>query len=160
MSPLVEESRRTALELAALPTGWGRLLALVALVAIWLLVFWLYRREARRGAGPRLRVALAVLRCVVLTLVALVLLRPVLATYVEHTTAAQLFVLGGALRARPGGLATDVDDRGAPSHVAWGRLVDRRHDDLDRGELAQPFDDAAAEAAAQPTHVHPARPVR
>jgi len=116
MSPLVEESRRTALEFAALPTGWGRLLALAALVAIWLLVFWLYRREARRGAGPRLRVALAVLRCVVLTLVALVLLRPVLATYVEHTTAAQLFVLADA------SASMDVADAAAPAPTRRARV--------------------------------------
>src|SRR5574337_281961 len=74
MFPLAAISEQTTRlpELAGLPQGWWRLLGLALLAALAYWVFWLYRREARAGAGRRLRMTLAGLRCLVLLLLAAV----------------------------------------------------------------------------------------
>lgn len=89
----ITEQRTRQLEFAGLPESWGRLLMLVLVVGACALVVWLYRREARAGASRRLRVALGVMRCSVLLLLAGVWLEPVLANYVRRTTAARVIVL-------------------------------------------------------------------
>lgn len=89
----ITEVQREALELAGMPSGWARLLGLLAIALICYLVVWLYRREGRGGASARVRALLASLRCATLILLAIVWLRPVLATYVVQTITAQVAVL-------------------------------------------------------------------
>jgi hypothetical protein len=84
---------QTAFEFLALPEGWTRLLGLVLAVGIVYGVFWLYSREGRVGASPRLRMGLAILRCVILAVLIVILLNPVWVTFIEQTTPARVVVL-------------------------------------------------------------------
>lgn len=65
------------IELANVPEGWWAIALAVVLVAICLVVFWMYRNEGRIGASSRTRLWLAVVRCVVLGALAVILLEPV-----------------------------------------------------------------------------------
>lgn len=87
------QERIEVFELAGMPVGWLRLLALGVLVSACFVVVWLYRREARVGAGVGLRMSLATVRCVVLLVLALVWLEPTLATYTRQTLRASVAVL-------------------------------------------------------------------
>lgn len=87
------QERIEVLELAGMPAGWLRLLALGVLVSACFVVFWLYRREARVGAGVGLRMSLATVRCLVLLVLAGVWLEPTLATYTRQTLRANVAVL-------------------------------------------------------------------
>ena len=89
----VTEQQYSRPELAGLPEGWFRLLAVVVLAGLCYAVFWLYRREARAGASPGLRAALGGVRCLVLLLLAVIWLEPVMATYTIRTITAKLIVL-------------------------------------------------------------------
>ncbi|MCG3125970.1 MAG: hypothetical protein CHACPFDD_00798 [Phycisphaerae bacterium] len=89
----ISEEQRQALEFAGLPSGWARLVGLLALAVVCYVVVWLYRREGRGGASARVRALLAGVRCLTLMLLAIVWLRPVLATYVIQTITAQVAVL-------------------------------------------------------------------
>lgn len=96
MTPLLATSTidtRDAFEFAGMPGGWARLLGFALLVGLCYAVFWLYRREGRAGATPRLRLGLASLRCAVLLLLALIWLEPVIATYLKRTIRATTIVL-------------------------------------------------------------------
>jgi hypothetical protein len=72
------------LEFAAVPEGWLALGGLVALALMCWGVVWMYRREGRRGASPRVRAVLAALRCLVLLTCAVVALQPIIATYLTR----------------------------------------------------------------------------
>lgn len=93
MLAVTVETQRQVLEFANVPTGWWRLAALALLAAIVYGVFWMYRREGRIGASAPLRYCLAIIRSAVLVLLAIIALRPVLATYFERTTPARVAVL-------------------------------------------------------------------
>lgn len=84
---------QAAFEFLALPEGWMRLLGLVLAIGIVYGVFWLYTREGRVGASTRLRMGLAVLRCVILAALIVILLHPVWVTFIEQTTPARVVVL-------------------------------------------------------------------
>lgn len=92
LATIVETQQRT-FELAGLPSGWMRLLSLLAFAALLYLVFWLYRREARIGAGPGLRIFMAVLRCGVLLLLAGIWLQPTIAAYLVRTVHGRVVVV-------------------------------------------------------------------
>lgn len=89
----VSERQYTALEFAGLPEGWGELLGLSLLAGLIYVVVLLYRREGRRGASRRMRVSLALIRCTVLAVLALIWLEPVVAQYTLQTTPARVLVL-------------------------------------------------------------------
>jgi len=89
----ISEQQRQAFELAGMPSGWLRLLGLLLLAGVCYAVIWLYRREARAGAGVRLRSVLAGLRCLVLIALAGIWLEPVIATYTVRTISATVAVL-------------------------------------------------------------------
>ncbi len=89
----ISEQQRQAFELAGMPSGWLRLLGLLVLVGVCYAVIWLYRREARAGAGVRLRSLLAGVRCLVLVALAGIWLEPVIATYTVRTISATVAVL-------------------------------------------------------------------
>lgn len=92
LATVVETQQRT-FELVGLPTGWTRLLSVLVLAGLLYLVFWLYRREARIGAGLSLRIFMAGLRCVVLLLLAGIWLQPTIATYLVRTVPGRVAVL-------------------------------------------------------------------
>lgn len=87
------EQQRTAFELAGMPDGWLRLGGLLLSAALLYGVVWLYRRESRAGAGLRLRLALAGLRCGVVLLLVVVLLEPVMATYTRRIIPSHVLLL-------------------------------------------------------------------
>ncbi len=70
-----EESFLT--ELRYLPQGWLGVGGFVLFVAICWAVVWMYRREGRIGASYRIRMGLAVLRCLILLILSVILLEPV-----------------------------------------------------------------------------------
>ena len=88
LGQVVAQANRTEMErrfeFAALPHGWGAVLALLALVVVCWFVIWMYRHEGRRGASARLRTLLSLIRCAVLMALAAVWLQPVLATYLHR----------------------------------------------------------------------------
>lgn len=89
----ITERHSESVELAGLPGGWMRLLAFLALVALCAVVMWLYRREQRSGTSAILRRSLAVIRCLVILLLACVWLEPVVATYTTRIIAARVITL-------------------------------------------------------------------
>lgn len=94
MRPLAQTSQELIrqLEWSGAPQGWLRLLGLALVVAGLYAVFWLYRREGRTGASPRVRFTLAAIRCIVLLALVLIWLHPVWATYTIHRTPAATLV--------------------------------------------------------------------
>lgn len=92
LATIIETQQRT-FELSGLPSGWTRLLSLLGFAGLLYAVFWLYRREARVGAGFGLRVFMAGLRCVVLLLLAGIWLQPTIATYLVRTVHGRVAVL-------------------------------------------------------------------
>ncbi|MBL8878742.1 MAG: VWA domain-containing protein [Phycisphaerales bacterium] len=93
MLATVVESQQRTFELAGLPTGWMRLLSLLVFAGLLYLVFWLYRREARIGAGAGLRIFMAALRCTALMLLAGIWLQPTISTYLVRTVHGRVAVL-------------------------------------------------------------------
>ncbi len=89
----ITEQRSLVTELAGAPTGWGRIFGLFAVALLVYIIVWLYRREARAGAGWRLRLFLAGLRCAVLALLIVVWLEPVRVEYVSRAIPATTAVL-------------------------------------------------------------------
>jgi hypothetical protein len=89
----ITETQQQSFEFANMPGGWMRLLGLLALAGLCYVVVWLYRREARAGAGARLRGTLAVLRCTAIAALAVIWLKPVIATHIVRTITAQVAVL-------------------------------------------------------------------
>jgi len=81
------------LEFEALPSGWGRVAALLLTALAVGAVVWMYRREGRAGASPRRRTGLAVVRSAVLLVLAGMLLEPVWATYLTRWVEAYTLVL-------------------------------------------------------------------
>ncbi|MEE9297173.1 MAG: hypothetical protein V3W34_19715, partial [Phycisphaerae bacterium] len=83
LTNLIAQADRTTVErrfeFAALPQGWGTVLALAGAVVVCWAIVWMYRTEGRRGASMRVRMVLAAVRCVVMLLLAGILLQPVLA---------------------------------------------------------------------------------
>lgn len=63
-------------ELRNLPEGWWFVAALAAAVGICWIVGWMYQREGRVGASPRVRTLLAILRCAVLLTLLVILFEP------------------------------------------------------------------------------------
>lgn len=92
LATIIDEPR-SVFEFAGLPDGWLRLLGLLAFVGICYAVVWLYRREGRAGASPAVRLTLGVIRCTILTLLAVIWLQPVIATYTKRTIRAGVAVL-------------------------------------------------------------------
>ena len=88
LTNLIAQADRTTVErrfeFAALPQGWGTVLALAGAVVVCWAIVWMYRTEGRRGASMRVRMVLAAVRCVVMLLLAGILLQPVLATYLHR----------------------------------------------------------------------------
>ncbi len=89
----ITETQQQSFEFANMPGGWMRLLGLLGLVGLCYVVVWLYRREARAGASARLRGTLAVLRCLAIAALAVVWLKPVIATHIIRTITARVAVL-------------------------------------------------------------------
>ncbi|MCH7872540.1 MAG: VWA domain-containing protein [Planctomycetes bacterium] len=89
----VTETQQRVFEFAGIPGGWMNLVGFAAVVALCYMVIWLYRREGRAGAGARLRVGLATLRCAAIVMLAIIWLRPVLATLIVRTVTARVVVL-------------------------------------------------------------------
>ena len=89
----VTETEQRVFEFAGMPGGWMRLAGLALVVALCYLVVWLYRREGRAGAGTRLRAGLATLRCAAIVTLALIWLRPVMATHIVRSVTARVAVL-------------------------------------------------------------------
>ncbi len=85
---LIAQAGRTTeevrFEFAALPEGWGAVVALAVLLITGWAVLWMYRTEGRRGASSATRMFLAALRCTVILLLFLIFLQPVLATYLHR----------------------------------------------------------------------------
>lgn len=71
-------------EFASVPEGWWGVLGLFAVIGLCWGVVWMYRRESRKGASPRMRIALAGIRCAVILLLAAIWLEPILATYLHR----------------------------------------------------------------------------
>lgn len=89
----VEQEQRIVFELANMPEGWLRVCGLLLLTGLAYAVVWLYQRESRAGAGLRVRMVLAALRCAVLVVLAVVFLEPVLATYTRRIVRSSVVVL-------------------------------------------------------------------
>ena len=64
-------------ELRHVPEGWLAVAGFALLAAVCWAVVWMYRHEGRIGASSRVRGTLAVIRCLVLLLLAVILLEPV-----------------------------------------------------------------------------------
>ncbi|HEY3243525.1 MAG TPA: hypothetical protein VGM03_09255 [Phycisphaerae bacterium] len=112
------------LEFAAVPEGWLALGGVVLLALLCWAVVWLYRREARRGASPRVRTVLAVLRCLVLVLCAVVALQPIIATYITRWIDSYTVVLVDE--------SASMDLRDAPDVHGSGGAPQRRLDQVDK----------------------------
>lgn len=80
-------------EFARLPQHWAALLAMAVFVAMLYAVVWFYRREARAGASRASRVVMALLRCLVICLLAVIWVQPILAVYIHRTIDAYTLVL-------------------------------------------------------------------
>ncbi len=87
------ETLERRLEFAGLPQGWHAIVAMVLLGLILWASVHLYRRERRVGASARIRASLALLRCTVLAVLALVWLQPVIATYTRREIEAPTLLL-------------------------------------------------------------------
>lgn len=130
------ERHYSSLEFAGLPEGWGKLLGLAILALLAYVVLWLYRREGRRGATRRLRIGLALLRCGVLAILAVIWLEPVIAEYTLRTTAARVVVLvdGSASMSMRDGLTADatrmeeVNELLSRDDAAWLRRLAARNE--------------------------------
>jgi len=81
------------LEFARLPQHWSALLAMFVLLAMLYAVVWFYRREVRTGASAAGRVTMAVLRCLVIGVLAVIWVEPILATYIHRTIESYTLVL-------------------------------------------------------------------
>jgi hypothetical protein len=64
-------------ELRRMPEGWYAVGALALTVGVCWLVLWMYRREGRIGASPRIRLFLGSIRCAILIALGVILLEPV-----------------------------------------------------------------------------------
>ncbi|MDO8631097.1 MAG: hypothetical protein Q7R41_11455 [Phycisphaerales bacterium] len=64
-------------ELRRIPEGWYAVGALALAVGVCWLVIWMYRREGRIGASPRVRLFLGSIRCAILIAMGVILLEPV-----------------------------------------------------------------------------------
>ncbi|MBN1491301.1 MAG: VWA domain-containing protein, partial [Phycisphaerae bacterium] len=95
---LAQAETETRLEFARLPQHWSALLAMLLLAGMLYAVVWLYRREQRAEITPRLRFAMATLRCAVILVLAVIWVQPILATYIHQTTESRtlVFVDGSA----------------------------------------------------------------
>ncbi|MBI4718629.1 MAG: VWA domain-containing protein [Planctomycetes bacterium] len=71
------EEEEFVTELHRLPEGWWAVGGLALLVTLCWAVGWMYRREGRTGASPRVRLVLALLRCTTYVTLALIFLEPV-----------------------------------------------------------------------------------
>ncbi len=77
IAPVTREQETFVTELRRMPEGWWAVgFAALVLAACWL-VMGMYQREGRRGASPRARTVLGLLRCSVLLILAIILLEPV-----------------------------------------------------------------------------------
>lgn len=90
---LADTTTEHRLELARLPSHWWALLSLVLLAGLLYAVIWLYRHEARGSASPRRRAGMAVPRCLVLAILAVLWLQPTLATYLHRTIESRTLVM-------------------------------------------------------------------
>ena len=81
------------LEFANLPEGWLAVISAAVMLAVMWWVWKLYRSEGRSGASAAMRGLLAVVRCVVLLLLAAIWLEPVLATYLHRWIESHTLVL-------------------------------------------------------------------
>lgn len=90
---VITETRRQTFELPGLPQGWLAFAGLVLVAAMCYGVVWMYRREARVGAGLPLRLFMAGLRCAVILLLAAVWLGPSVATEAVRVVHARIPVL-------------------------------------------------------------------
>lgn len=64
-------------EFRYVPEGWLGVAALALLAGVCWAVIWMYRREGRIGATHRMRISLAVVRCLVFVTLAVIFLEPV-----------------------------------------------------------------------------------
>jgi hypothetical protein len=91
-SPGVMVGGETRLELSALPVGLGTLAVIAAVVALPVLVWWLYRRERRELSRGR-RALLVGLRMLTLSAVAIMLVEPVLVSVRRETVKSHLAIV-------------------------------------------------------------------
>lgn len=87
------ETLERRLEFAGLPQGWRAIVAMALLGLILWASVHLYRREQRVGASARIRAILALLRCTLLAVLALIWLQPVIATYTRREIEAPTLLL-------------------------------------------------------------------
>ncbi len=87
------DSVERRLEFVRAPGGWFAVAAIVLLTLMLAAVMFFYAHEQRSGASPRARRGLAVLRCLVVLILAAVWLEPVLATYLHRRSEAYTLVL-------------------------------------------------------------------
>ncbi len=90
---LADAAAERRLEFARLPSHWAALCSIVVLAAMLYAVIWFYRREARTGASLRARTAMAVVRCLILVILAAIWVQPIVATYLHRTINSYTLVL-------------------------------------------------------------------
>lgn len=76
-SAVTRDEEEFVTELRHVPEGWIAVGAIALVAMLCWLVAWMYRTEGRRGASPRVRTLLAILRCAVVVTLAVILLEPV-----------------------------------------------------------------------------------
>lgn len=81
------------LELAAMPEGWPAVLMALMVGGLCWAIVWMYRREGRAGATSRVRLLMAMVRCLVVLCIAGIWLEPVLATYLHRVIDSYTLVL-------------------------------------------------------------------
>lgn len=77
MSLATADAATYVTELRRVPEGWYAVGALALLTGLCWLVLWMYRREGRIGASPRVRLFLGSIRCAILIALGVILLEPV-----------------------------------------------------------------------------------
>lgn len=77
LAAATREEEEFVTELRHTPDGWWAVIGIAAVALILFAVGWMYRHEGRRGASPRVRTAMAVIRCAVLLGLFIILLEPV-----------------------------------------------------------------------------------
>lgn len=103
-------------ELRHVPEGWFGVGGLALLLAVCWAVVWMYRHEGRIGATVRVRMFLALVRCAVLVMLAVILLEPVRVRILRQWIDSYTIVLADTSSSM--GLADTYRDETAKKRVA------------------------------------------